>query len=309
MSSKTSTKKSATKTAPKTPTQDVSQLKKDIRLIPIEEFDWSRLVYSEPKKSEVPDGSGHYRRVYIQYRYDDETIGPAIVEFSRKYCFGVQPDNMDKDGQVRKNKDGSLKELKGYQMPIVMTSVNKENPKPTEQEQREVDFLDDWKAEVARYCVENKKSLGKATKTDPQIEALVSEILYRKKNENGEIMEDVSPKLYAKLIYYPNKKQFGTPLYGPGDKEVNPLTAKNHFFVYPTLKFDNIFIGGTSISLQPRVYDATIEPTERTPVKRLARPNTMAASEATEETGEGDGENVEVVVGEEDVNDMMESEE
>jgi len=303
MSSKTS--KSTKKTAKKSQAKDVSQLKKDVRLIPIEEFDWSRLVYSEPKKKEIPDGSGNYRSVFIQYMYDDETIGPAIVGFGRKYCFGVQPDNLDKDGNPRKNADGTEKALRGYQMPIVMANVNAENPDPTEEEQRELDFLEDFKSEIIRYCVENKKAIGKAAKSENQIEGLVSEILYRKKNDNGEFVEGQSPKFYAKLIYYAKKKQVGTVFYGPGDKEINPLTAKNHFHVYPNIRFDNIYIGGTTISLQSRVYDATIEPASRGPTKRLARPNTAPPQEDVDGDGEGEAE---ADASEGDVNDMMESE-
>lgn len=308
MSSKTASKKSAVKTSTttekKSAPKDVTQLKKDIRLIPREEFDWSRLVYSEPKKTEIPDGSGNYRRVYLNYMYDDNTIGPVIVEFGRKYCFGVQPDNVDKDGKVIKDEHGKDKSLKGYQVPIVMANVSKENPTPSETEQAEIDFLDEFRNEVIRYSVENKKAIGKGGKTDVQIEALVSELLYRKKNDEGEVVSDVSPKLYGKLIYFTKSKEVGTKFYGPGDKPVNPLSLKGHFFMYPTIRFDSLYIS-SKISLQHRIYDATVEPTERAPTKRLARPNTM---EPPAETPSAAPDNEEEHVDDGDVNDMMESE-
>lgn len=291
------------KESKKTSTIDYSKLKRDTRLIPIEEWDWARVVYSDPQKNEIPGGGGHYRRVRIQYMYDDETIGPAIVELCKHYCFGVQPDNTDKDGKVLKDKDtGKEKPLRGYRMPIVMTSQNKNNPEPTVEEQREVDFFDDWRAEVVRYACENKKAIGKGAKNDAQIDALIGELLYRKKDGDGNILEDVSPKLYANIIYYSKSREVGTSFYGPGDKEINPLSMTGHFYAYPTIRFDSIFVGGKSISLQHKVYDATVEPITRPAKKRLARPSTMEAQEDDDDGEEqvaGDGGNV---------NDMMESE-
>ncbi len=283
-------------------TVDYSKLDKDTRLIPIEDWDWDRVVYSDPQKNEIPDGSGNYRRVRISYRYDNKTIGPAIVEFSKHYCFGVQPDNTDKDGKVVKDKDtGRNKPLRGYRVPIVMTSQNKNTPDATDEEQREVDFLDDWRTEVVRYATENKKAIGKGAKNDAGIDALVGKLLYRKEGDDGSLLEDVAPKLYGNIIYYAKSKEVGTAFYGPGDKEVDPLSMTGHFFIYPTIRFDNIFVGGKSISLQHRVYDATVEPVERAPQKRLARANTMAATEVEDDTAS--------VEGEKDVNNMMESEE
>ena len=293
--SEKSTKKSSQKSVAPV---DTSKLKKDTRLIPIEEFDWSRLVYSDPKKMEMPDGSGNYRRVYIQYMYDDQTIGPAIVEFGKHYCFGVQPDNTDKDGKVLKDKDtGKEKALRGYNVPIVMTSQSESNPDATEEEQREVDFLDEWRNEIVRYAVENKKAIGKGAKNETQIDGLVGELLYRKTNADGEVIDNVAPKYYAKLKYYSKNKEVATTFYGPGDKEVNPLTMTNHFHIYPTIHFDNIFVGGKAISLQHRVYDATVEPISRAPKRRLARKNKMAPIEEEDNEEEAEDE------------DMMESEE
>ena len=302
-------KKSTKKTSAKTPSKknsapiNVNDLKKDTRLIPLEEFDWSRLVYSEPKKGEVPDGSGNFRRVYIQYRYDDKTIGPAIVELGKHYCFGVQPDNTDKDGKLLKDKEtGKEKPLRGYNVPIVMTSQNDSNPDPTPEEQREVDFLDEWHNEIVRYAIENKKAIGKGAKKDDQIDGMVGDLLYRKQNAEGEYIEGVAPKYYAKLKYYTKNKEVGTPFYGPGDKELNPLTMTGHFYIYPTIHFDNIFIGGKTVSLQHRVYDATIEPISRAPKKRLARKNEMEA----DADADSDGEDQDASAEDED---MMESEE
>lgn len=309
MSTKASSKKSTktpkndqTKKETKKTKFDPTQLKKDIRAVPVSEWDWDRLVYSEPMKKDIPDGSGKYTTVRIQYQYDDETIGPAIVELGRHYCFGVQPDNTDKDGNVLKDPNtGKDKPLKGYKVPIVMTSQRKDNPDPTDEEQIEVDFFDDWRNEVCRYSVENKQLIGKGTKSDAVIEDSVSKILYRKGENDGNIEEGVSPKLYEKLIWYSQKNEFGSVFYGPGDKEMIPLQLTGHFHITPTIKFDSIYISGKTISLQRNIYDATVEPISKTPKKRLARKNTM------EEEEEVDSETFETDDVSGDVNQMMES--
>lgn len=302
--SKKASKKTSTKKI------DVSKMEKDTRVVPIEEWDWSRVHYSEPQKQEIPDGSGHYRRVYINYRYDDKTIGPAIVELSKHYCFGVQPDNTDKDGKVLKDKEtGRDKPLRGYKMPIVMTSQSKDKPdNVTEEEQREVDFIDDWRNEVVRYAVENKKAIGKGAKNEAQLDGMVGDLLYRKRNDDGEPVEGVSPKFYANLKYYSRNKEFGTTFYGPGDKELHPLSLTGHFHVYPTIHFDNIFVGGKTISLQARVYDATVEPIRKAPKKRLARRNNMEEEEGDAEALNEGGDYDEASEEGNDPNDMMESE-
>jgi len=303
MSSKGKKSKTASKKAPKnSETIDYSKLNEDTRLISIDDWDWSRVVYSDPQKNEIPDGSGHYRRVRIRYMYDDETIGPAIVELSKHYCFGVQPDNTDKDGKIMKDKStGKEKPLRGYRVPIVMSNQNKNAPdEVTEEQQREIDFLDDWRAEVVRYATENKKAIGKGAKPEAGIDELVGKILYRKADDDGELVDGVAPKLYGNIIYFTKSKEVGTTFYGPGDKEINPLSMTGHFHIYPTIRFDSIFVGGKAISLQHRIYDATVEPITRGPKKRLARTNKMAATEDDEDAAEAEGGD--------DVNDMMESE-
>jgi len=285
---------------------DPSKLKKDTRLIPIAEWDWTRVVYSSPQKKDIPDGSGSFRRVNIQYMYDDETIGPAIVGLTRHFCFGVQPNNTDKDGVVIIDKQtGKPKPLSGYKMAHVLTSQSKENPDSiSPEEQFEVDHFDEWRAELIRYSIEHKKDIGKGAKSDSQIEGMVGELLHRKKDAEGNLVENTAPTLYANLIYYPNKKQVGTNFYGPGDKTVNPLSMKQFFYATTNIHLDNIYIGGKSISLQHRVYDSTVEPSSKGPAKRLAKENTTVPTECDEvEEGEEAEE-----ASTENVNDMLESE-
>src|SRR3972149_7500515 len=95
-------------------------MEKDVRAIPAAEWDWSKLRYGEPKLCTVPGSTTSYRRANILYQYDATHIGPAILSLSRKYCYGAQPLNVDKDGKPKKDDVGRPKKLGGYQVPIVM---------------------------------------------------------------------------------------------------------------------------------------------------------------------------------------------
>lgn len=258
---------------------DFNNLKKDVRVTSIDNWEWERLIYSEPKKADISDGSGHYTRVRIQYMYDDKTIGPAIIGLGKKYCFGVQPNNIDKDHKVIKDKNTKKpKPLTGYQVPIVMTNQNKDKPDMTKEEENEVAFFDMVREEISRYAVENKKALGLSKKTDAAIEGSVCNILWKKTDDEGNSLAETSPKLYTKLMYYPKKKEVGTIFYGPGDKPIDPLSQSNHFYIYPNIVFESLYIGGGKVALQHKIYDATIEPIYRLPQKRLARTNNLPAS-------------------------------
>jgi hypothetical protein len=282
-SAKQSAKKgTATKATKETKTTEkpvsTDQLEKDVRLVPIDEWDWDRVVFSEPVKKDIPDGSGKYQRVFISYRYDDKTIGPAIVGIGKHYCFGVQPDNVDKDGKPLKDDTGKPKPLRGYRVPVVLTGQTPEKPDPTPEEEVEMQFFEEWRNQVIAYACNNKKALGKGSKPDTYFEGQVGELLYYKRDKEGNPEEGVSPKLYTNLIYFTKSKECGTKFYGPGDKEINPLTMINkHFHIEANIRFDSIYIGGKSISLQHRVYDASVYPKTTEPKKRLARTNMLSA--------------------------------
>ena len=265
------------------------QMKEDIQAVPVAEWDWSRVVYSKPIQKETQDGSGNFRRVKIQYMYDDHTIGPAIVSLQRHFSYGVQADNVDKDGNVKKDSMNNPVPLKNYQVPIVMSNLKDDNPVITDEEQMEIDFLDQFREEVTRYAIENKKLIGQGAKKDAHIEAAISNILWRKTLPSGDYDESKSPVFYTKLKYFAKSNVCHTPFYGPGDTEMDPLKVKGSFKITANIHFDNIFINSKTIALQHRIYDATIEPNTSGPQKRLAKKNTLPLADGSDdEDGDGD---------------------
>lgn len=293
MSTKSAKKSKKSEKRTSTPLDDTKtkttglKITREPQAFTVDEWDWDRLIFSDPVKEEFGGGAGSGYRTKIYYKYDDETMGPAIVSLDKHYCFGVQQDNLDKDGNIRIDKEtGQPAKLKGYRMPLVMTSQSKNSPNEiTEEEQKELDFFDNWKEEMLRYCVENKAKIGKKNKTDAIIGEFIKKLLFRKGENSGEPEEGVSPKLYTNLIYYRNKKEIGTTFYGPGEKEVDPLSKQmqGHSHIYANIVFESLYVGAKSISLQHKVYDCTVIPVKKTPRKRLARPNL-----AVEEDDDGD---------------------
>jgi len=280
-----SKKSSTNSTSKMNTTKDISKLKRDIQLIEIENFDFGRIVYSDPIDKQSP--AGPYKSVRLSYMYDDQTIGPPIVSLGKKLAFGVQATNVDREGSVMLDNAGNPKELSGYKVPIVMT---KKEPEKTELE--EVEFFDALHSEIIRWAVENKQAIGKGKKKDATIEDNVSVLLYRRTAPDGSLDDSASPIMYTDMIYYKNDKKMETRFYGPGDKEVNPLLFSKKFLLEPNIKFDLINITNKTIKLKLRIYDATVEPITRAPVKRLAKKNTI--SEEVEELQEDDDFNEEV---------------
>jgi len=273
--------KASTETKPAKKTTkniDISSLKKDTRLISIKDFDWNRVVFSAPIKTDLPDKSGRYYRIKINYMYDDKTVGPAIVEFSKHYCYGVQPDNIDKDGKVFKDNNGKEKPLGGYKVPIVMSNQTESSPETTPEEQAEIDFLDEMRSRAVQQVFNVRDECGNAKKSLEILDDKMGKILYRGSADKP-IPAWKAPTFYTNLIWFRNNGETGTKFYGPGDREIDPLTIRTHCNIYPTIQFDSIFIGSQALSVRHFVYDATVEPIERAPKRRLARTSDMEAGD------------------------------
>lgn len=278
----TTKKQKAIVTTPTITTTSAENLEKDMQVVPItKDFDFSRIMYSEAKEEKIP-GGGLSRRVQINYNYGDGKFGPLCVQTGKVYSYGVQPNNVDKDGKIVIDENtGQPKALTGYKVPLVMLSKGE----PTDEELTNVDFFDNLKLEIQRYAVENKEALGKKSKNDDFVSEQVGDILFRKK-ENDVPIDGYVPKLYPALMYYHKKKEMATVFYGPGDEQIDPLTVEGHFYIEPTIKIESLWVASKTISIQCKLYDATITPISRAPKKRLA----PAATKVTINNDDGETE-------------------
>lgn len=281
----------------KTDTTD-AQLEKSMQVIPVEEFDPERVIYSDPEQKEIPGGKGNYRVVKVQYRYSDGTRGPLLFQLSEKYSYGVRPDNLDLNGEVRTDDDGKPQKMKNYQVSMPMYDSKAGQ---TEKDQMEIDLLDGFQTLAQQYAVQNKKKLGKGNKSDQVMKDLVKTILFRKKKTGKELenlnegespyQDDYVPQLYTKLMYFLKDNKCETVFYGPGDKQLDPRRIDGGFYIIPTFMIDSMFIGEKGISWQHKLYDGTVRFRESRPRTRLAPKNTAVSTETDTKNEASDNEN------------------
>jgi len=288
------TKKSTTSTKDITP----EQREKDEQLVDISEFDFDKLVISNVAKKENKFLGGFYRQSKLNYIYPNGKIGPLLVQFGKRFCFGVQPNNIDREGKIKKDKAGAPLSVTGYQVCLPMLSKDA----PTDEERQVVEFLDNLKNYIQQWCVQNKKAVGMGKDPDGLVESKVGDILYRKKTEDGEYEDGYTPRLYIDLIYYSSNNSCETKFYGPNDSEIDPrsLVGKKFFNVIPTVRFDTIDVRA-KIAIKYKLYDGTVELQESGTKKRFAPKNNTTQTEG----GGDDGEEQEVT---EQTADLAESE-
>jgi len=278
MSSKKNTK------ATKATTQyNLKSMNRDIQAVTINNWDWDRLIITEPTQRVMQDGTSKYYQVYFNYVYDKDNYGPAILSLGKHYCFGIQK-NDDKQNN--------------YKVPIVMTSENKERGNEAESwELNEVEFFNKLKDKVYNFMIDNKLKIGKKGKSDDLIKDQMTSPLYYSKDKNtGEIAPGFSPKLYTNVYYNKNEPSKSSHFYGPGDKEIeDPTTLSEHFHITPNIRINSVFIGSQIISIKTGVYDATYEPKNTIQRKRLAPTNHLESVVTNDENDNDEDEIVEMI--------------
>lgn len=241
---------------------------KDTQLLPAVEFDWNRFVIFDPVLYPANAGIPAFYRAKVGYVYPNNTTGTPIFSLSKKYCFGVQADNVDKDGKVTIDKDtGKERQLRGYKVPIVLASGKEE---PSDEETAELEFFSQLQAHVQKWAYENRASIGKVQKKEAEIHSLVPHAPYRSLDLKGNFKEG-APYMYSSaLSYFAKDKKCETRFYDENDQEVDPLTVKSHCWIVPTIRIDSIFINGKTIAPQLKMYDAAVSIIQRGNKTRLA---------------------------------------
>jgi len=271
--------------APAAATVDYTTLPKtrDVQAFPATEFDFSKLVIYDPVLTKT-DAATFYRSK-VGYVYPDNTVGPAVFSLSKKYCYGVQADNVDKDGKIAIDKEtGKEKPLKGYRAPMVITGKD-----PTDEDELEAQFFEDLQTHIQNWGYENRAKFGKITAKKPAIDAMVPYSLWRKKNPDGSFVENSARVYYCPLKYYVKDKRCDTVFYDINDNEIDPLSVKSHCWIVPTICIDNLFLNSKALSGQMKLYDATVELITQGPRKRLATKGTLGSTRAKSgDSGDGD---------------------
>ncbi len=258
--------------------------------IPITRIDTERMIITCPEGRAIPHEEGKYYMNKCFYVYSDGTRGPVVFypavrkgkgsyDFRKVMAYGVKPDNIDKDGKIRRDMHGMEKVVRGYN--VTFRWHDPEDQDDTDLAQQDVEKFDqltvEWADIIASslskfmpsYATKNKKSSGKKLIKNEKIKT----IMWRRtmtKDESGELKE-LDPleygawQLRSSLIYWPNKGEMDTVFVPPKNLSNDPLdsTWQYGFYAYPKCVLQGFYSNGQSVSFMIKIYASTVWPAPR----------------------------------------------
>jgi hypothetical protein len=234
-----------------------------------------RIIFSEPVCGEIPDSKPkiEFKRINISTMNEDGSIGELIIPTERLYSFGVSENKSMETGKVS-----------GYTFPLCLW--NRDGP--TKKEKEWTDTFDSIVDVIIDHLVENKEDIdmfdltrNDLTKSKGGLNPLYWKKEKAKDEKTGKMtlqpVPGTGPTLYTKLIHSRKNDKFVTQFYSPEDDTVNAedLMGK-HCYAQGAVKIESIFIG-SRISLQVKLYEAVVEPTQTGMKRLLARPKANSA--------------------------------
>lgn len=218
-------------------------------LTTIDEFDVNNVVFDKPRDEEVGGNKNiKGKRIKIGIMKNGK-VSELIIPTERLYSHtGISV--MEPFG-----KKGSG-EIIGYNVPISLYS--REN----DLDGRDRKFVDIFKQIVNKskeHTVEIKKLIGKNHLTKEFLWKW-DNVLYEKKDESGEPLNDFGPLYYAKLMYSKERGTLATKLV---DTRGHPLSLDNVLnkpcHIISCLKFESIYSNSNGESLQVKLVEAIVD--------------------------------------------------
>ena len=235
----------------------------------------TRLVFSDPIPGSIPDSKPkiEFKRINISTRNEDGSIGELIIPTERLYSFGVSENTSQETGKVT-----------GYTFPLCLWGRDG----PTNEEKAWTDTFDKIVECCIDHLVENREEIemfdlsrADLTKGKGGINPLYWKKEKVKDEKTGKIvlktLTEKGPTLYAKLIYSKKHDKFLTQFFDLNDEilQARDLMGK-HCYASGAVKIESIFIGA-KISLQVKLYEAVVEPSQQG-MKRLLAPRPKSRS-------------------------------
>jgi hypothetical protein len=268
-------------------------------------YDTKRMVFGDFIPGSIPNSTPaiNYKRIPISTLNPDGTTGDLVLPTSELFSFGVS-----------ENKDPTTQKVNGHVLPLCLWSRDGATPE-------EETWTNAFNAIVEKckdHVIENREELEQYELTRNDLKKFNP--LYWKK-EKGKIVEGRGPTLYAKLIEVKPKRTKGkhhegeekenkpkilSMFFDEQDESLDPLTLLGKYcFVKGAIKIESIFIG-SKISLQVKVYEATVRLMASGMPRLMKRPkaagrlmnaksNPMAEvkrSQDVESDGESDDDNI-----------------
>jgi hypothetical protein len=251
-------------------TQISKKISKQNQLHYVESYNVDNVFFGEPEAYSIPgDKPINFHRINIYTKNQNDkgeatgSVGDLILKFPKMFSFGVNA-----------NKDDNQK-LTGHSVSLCVWS--KEGV--SESELKATELLEG----LIKKCKDKIYSLKKELKK-PKMEMSdlkkLDKLLYWKEDDDGNKIQGVGPIFTPKLMEYKETKdksgnikphQISTVFYLEDEVddegnavEVSPLeyladkNNKKYCYVTPAVKIDNIFVGGTAITIQCKIYEADV---------------------------------------------------
>lgn len=218
-------------------------------LTTIDEFDVNNVVFDKPRDEEVGGNKNiKGKRIKIGIMKNGR-VSELIIPTERLYSHtGIS--EMEPFG-----KKGSG-EIIGYNVPISLYA------RDNDLDGRDRKFVDIFKQIIDKskeHTVEIKKQIGKNHLTKEFLWKW-DNVLYEKKDESGEPVNDYGPLYYAKLMYSKERGTLATKLV---DKHGHPLTLDGVLnkpcHIISCLKFESIYSNSNGESLQVKLVEAIVD--------------------------------------------------
>jgi hypothetical protein len=217
-------------------------------------YNVNRMTFSKPQIGNIPNQKMTYKRINISTRYPDGGCGDLILGTEKCFSFGVSPNKDDKDN------------INGYTLPLCLWTKDA----ATEAEQEWVKTFDAIVEKCKDHILDVKDELEKYDLERSMLKTLNP--LYWKR-EKGKIVEGVGPTLYPKLIQSKKLDKITTVFDDEKGNTVDPLALIGKYcYVKAAVKIESIYISGTKIALQIKLYNAVVSLID-SGIKRLLRPS------------------------------------
>lgn len=267
---------------------------KNTQLTPLDSFKPERMIFSDVVVSKVGNTNITTKRVNISVLNKDGSVGDLIVPTERVFSMGV-----------RGNKDfNDETKINGYSMPLFLW--NKDGA--TAEEKRWIDNFTAVVDHCKQYIIDHREELE--LHDEDKLKFMLKKLnplAWQKDKKTQKVIDGTGPSLWAKLISFKPKVVKGktktdedekddikTMFFDQNDNKLNPFDLIGaRCFVKGAIKIESIFFG-KEISLQVRLYEATVELSDggMKPLLERPKPDTRLtiASGTTIDTGDDDEE-------------------
>ena len=222
-------------------------------------YDTKNMIFSESQAGTIPNSVPqiNYKRISIQTRNKDGTIGELVLSTNQLFSFGVSENTNPDTGKVN-----------GYVMPLCLW-----NRDGASKEEKEWSNTFDAIAERCKeHLVEKREDIEQYDLTMSDLKKFNP--LYYKK-EKGKVVEGTGPTLYAKLIVSKKQDKIVTMFYDSEGTSIDALSLIGKYcFAKCAIKIESIFIGN-KICLQVKLYECEVKPMDSGVKRLLKRPTSQ----------------------------------